>query len=49
MRRLIIYIFLLFAALYAVNGQDIKVTSSFDSTRIYIGDQIKFTITVDQP
>ena len=49
MRRLIIYIFLLFAALYAVNGKDIKVTSSFDSTRIYIGDQIKFTITVDQP
>jgi hypothetical protein len=49
MRRLIIYIFLLFAALYTVNGQDIKVSSSFDSTRIYIGDQIKFTVTVDQP
>jgi hypothetical protein len=49
MRRLIIYIFLLFAVIYDANGQDIKVTSSFDSTRIYIGDQIKFTITVDQP
>ncbi len=30
-------------------GQDVKVTSAFDSTRIFIGDQIKFTVTVDQP
>jgi hypothetical protein len=31
------------------SGQDVKVTSAFDSTRILIGDQIKFTVTIDQP
>jgi hypothetical protein len=33
----------------ALSGQDVKVTSSFDSTRIYVGDQINFKITIDQP
>jgi hypothetical protein len=49
MRRLIIYFYILFAVVYSVNGQNIKVASAFDSTRIYIGDQINFTITVEQP
>lgn len=30
-------------------GQDIKVTAAFDSTRILIGDQVNFTVTVEQP
>jgi hypothetical protein len=30
-------------------GQEVKVTASFDSSRIYIGDQIYFTVTVDKP
>lgn len=30
-------------------GQDVSVKALFDSSRIYIGDQINFTITVDQP
>ncbi len=34
---------------FSAGGQDVKVTSAFDSTRIFIGDQIKFTVTVDQP
>jgi hypothetical protein len=41
--------FLFFAIVPIANGQDVKVTASFDSTRIYIGDQIKFSITVEQP
>jgi hypothetical protein len=49
MRRLIFFIFILIAIIPAANGQDVKVTASFDSTRIYIGDQIKFSITVEQP
>ena len=49
MKRLIIPIFLLFAIISAINGQNVNVTSSFDSSRIFIGDQIKFIITVDQP
>jgi hypothetical protein len=31
------------------NGQDIKIFAAFDTSKIYIGDQIKFKITVDQP
>ena len=31
------------------SGQDVNVTSSFDTSRIFIGDQINFTVTVDQP
>ncbi len=30
-------------------GQDISVTAAFDTSRILIGDQISFTVTVDQP
>jgi len=42
----LIILLLLFCS---AKGQDVKVTSVFDSARIYIGDQIKFTVTVDQP
>ena len=31
------------------NGQDVKVVAAFDTSRIYIGDQIKFKIIIDQP
>lgn len=33
----------------ALYGQDVKVTAAFDSSKIYIGDQIFYTVTVDQP
>lgn len=49
MKRAAMYILLIFAASLVSEGQDIKITSAFDSTKIYIGDQINFTITVDQP
>lgn len=38
-----------FSLFFSARGQDVKVTSAFDSSRIYIGDQIKFTVTVDKP
>jgi hypothetical protein len=34
---------------FIVKGQDISVKAAFDTSRIYIGDQINFSITVDQP
>lgn len=41
---------LLFGSIIATSvAQDVKVTSSFDSSTIYLGDQIKYRITVDQP
>ena len=49
MKGLIIPIFLLFTIISATSGQNVNVASSFDSSRIFIGDQIKFIITVDQP
>jgi hypothetical protein len=49
MKRLIILVFILFRLTYLSDGQDVKVTSSFDSTRIFIGDQIKYIVTVDKP
>jgi len=32
-----------------VHGQDITVRAAFDTSRIYIGDQINFSVTVNQP
>ena len=49
MQRIIFSIFLLFAIVLSVAGQDVKITTAFDSTRIHVGDQIKYTITVDKP
>lgn len=49
MKNLIISIFIYASIVSSSFGQDVKVTSVFDSSRIYIGDQIKYTITIDQP
>jgi hypothetical protein len=32
-----------------IKGQDVSVTTAFDTSKILIGDQINFTIVVDQP
>jgi hypothetical protein len=49
MKKLIVFLFLFISVISSSVGQNVKVTSSFDSTKIFIGDQIKFTITVEQP
>jgi len=49
MKKLTISTFLFIAIVSSTIGQNVNITSSFDSSRIYIGDQIKFTITVDKP
>ena len=49
MKRIKFCLFLLSITLSATFGQDVNISSSFDTSRIYIGDQIYFTITVDQP
>ncbi|HEX7493525.1 MAG TPA: hypothetical protein VF346_04835 [Bacteroidales bacterium] len=49
MKKLNLSIFLFISIISSSIGQEVKITSSFDSTRIFIGDQIKFTVTVDQP
>jgi hypothetical protein len=47
--RYIISGYILFISFFSASGQDVIVTSAFDSTKIYMGDQIKFTVTVNQP
>ncbi len=49
MRRLLILIILLFAGTALTSGQEIKVTSAFDTSRIFIGDQVNYIVTVEQP
>jgi len=48
-KRSYIYILLVTGLFSNLSGQDVSVSTLFDSTRIYIGDQINYTITVDQP
>jgi len=49
MKKLVFSIFLFISVISSSFGQDVNIKSSFDSSRIYIGDQIKFTITFDKP
>jgi hypothetical protein len=49
MKRLIISIFLFISIISLSSGQEVRVTASFDTSRIFIGDQVNFSITVDQP
>ncbi|MFH0841845.1 MAG: hypothetical protein V1903_04410 [Bacteroidota bacterium] len=48
-KRSYIYLLLIAGVFSNLAGQDVSVSALFDSTRIYIGDQINYTVTVDQP
>ncbi len=49
MRKLALILLYIGITHSATNAQDIKVTAAFDTSRIFIGDQIYFTITVYKP
>ncbi|MBK7132543.1 MAG: hypothetical protein IPH69_06885 [Bacteroidales bacterium] len=49
MKRLVLYISFFLAVTSASFSQNVTVSAAFDSARIYIGDQIKYTVTVEQP
>jgi hypothetical protein len=49
MRKYTLSILFSIIVLPAVIAQDVKITAAFDSTRIFAGDQIFFTISIDQP
>jgi hypothetical protein len=48
-RRLIYYSIFILVSIHGANSQDVKVSAAFDTTWIYIGDQIHYTVTVEQP
>jgi hypothetical protein len=49
MKRLFVILSVCIILIRMSVAQDVKVTSAFDSARIYIGDQINYTVTVDKP
>jgi hypothetical protein len=49
MKKLLLILVVLISAVISAEGQDIKVTASFDSSRIYIGDQVHYAVTVVRP
>lgn len=49
MRRVISYLILLAGSYQPISGQDVIVKAAFDTSRIFIGDQINYTVTVSQP
>jgi hypothetical protein len=48
MKKYLVFILLFCCGTTAI-GQDINIRMAFDTSRIFIGDQINFTITVEQP
>jgi hypothetical protein len=49
MRKLVISIFLFVSVISSSISQEVHVSAAFDTSMIFIGDQIKFTVTVDKP
>ncbi len=49
MRRFILSFFLIFILSSYTLPQDVRVKASFDSTKIYIGDHVRYIITFDKP
>ena len=49
MKRYSAILLYIYASLTFANAQEVKVTAAFDSSRIYIGDQTHFTVTIDKP
>ncbi|HEX2969774.1 MAG TPA: hypothetical protein VHO46_11795 [Bacteroidales bacterium] len=44
-----LFCILFIISLVPVKAQEINITAAFDSAKIYAGDQIHFTVTVEQP
>lgn len=49
MKKAFVFILIFSSVLFTVSGQKISVKAAFDSTRILIGDQIHYTVTIEQP
>jgi hypothetical protein len=49
MKKSAISLFFCISAISFAAGQEVTVTSAFDSSRIFLGDQINYRVTVDQP
>ena len=49
MKRIILYMLSIILLQINLPAQDIKIIVGFDTSRIFIGDQIKYSLTISQP
>jgi hypothetical protein len=49
MKRISAILLYIYVSFSVINAQEVKVTAAFDSSRIYIGDQTNFIVTIDKP
>jgi len=42
-------LFLLFSLPGVMSSQEVKINASFDTTRIFLGDQVKYIVTLEKP
>jgi hypothetical protein len=49
MKKIFVFILISVSYVISLSGQDIKVSAAFDSSKIYIGDQVKFSVTIEKP
>lgn len=49
MKRIIFSILLSISIFTLSSGQEVSISAGFDTTRIFIGDQIRFTVLMQQP
>ena len=48
-RAVVILLYIICISAGVLKGQEVNVTAAFDTSRIYLGDQINFTVTIDKP
>jgi hypothetical protein len=49
MKRYSALLLLIYLSFSVADAQEVNVTAAFDSSKIFIGDQIYFTLTIDKP
>jgi hypothetical protein len=49
MKRISVILLYIYVSLVRTDAQEVNVRSEFDSSRIWLGDQINFTVTVERP
>jgi hypothetical protein len=49
MKKFLISFFLYISVISLSAGQEVTVTTAFDSSRIFIGDQVNYSVTINQP
>ena len=49
MKKVISILLFIYVATPGISGQEVTVKSAFDTSRIYLGDQINYTVTVEKP